>query len=246
MIVLTLLIFLQFFYEITCVNIVSSEKDYINEERKAKYTSNSDLKNRRFNQDLDDDEWHVAHLKDTDFSRRSECEGDTLQDKVSKYRKTLKNDGALVEFVSADPLPFNTTDLETSNSCQKPNNHNIFLNIHKPKTNAERDSTKTGSEEKSKTDEKEKTLKNGTVDEVRTATTAKVKQSLRKDDKVRNKTESRRTSEYQFSSVEYYDEVAEFDELTCPDDIEVIILQVDQLRNYDVECELILEWRSLE
>lgn len=249
-------LFLLLLAEITCGDIVSAEKDYIHKERKDKHVSNTenlDLDNRRFLQDLDDSEWHVAHLKDTEFSRRSECAGDSLQDRVNNYRKALKNDGALVEFVSADPLPFNASDLQQSNrTCQNPSNYTIFLKKYKsPKY--ERNSTFKSNEpsnvEQSNVDEKQKSFENGTItiDEgVRTATTANVKKTLGKGDKVRNKTESRRASEYQFSSVEYYDEITQFDENMCPDAIEVITLEIDQIRSYDIECESILEWRSLE
>ncbi|XP_047526353.1 uncharacterized protein LOC125063778 [Pieris napi] len=58
--------------------------------------------------------------------------------------------------------------------------------------------------------------------------------------------EARRVHDYQFSSVEYYDEHPEFDESHCPDDVEIVELELDELRNYDLECELIIEWRSLD
>lgn len=87
-----------------------------------------------------------------------------------------------------------------------------------------------------------KLIKNTNSEKINTifkATTEKEKQK-------NGTTDSRRVHDYQFSSIEYYDEHPDFDEYQCPDDVEIVVLELDELRSYDLECELIIEWRSLE
>lgn len=235
-----ILLFSLLLREITCDGVVSREKDD-QKERSDGHIWNMD--HRRFIEDLEDNEWHVAHLKSIDLSRRSECAGDSLQD---KYRKALKNDGSLVKFVSADAMPINETDLEKKEKCQVPTNYTIFVkNVHH-KLSDEQNSTSTTKLVKEATNNVSNTVKsfeNGTIEkEIYTATTANVKISLEKDG---NKTDSRRGSEYQISSAEYYDEVTDFDETWCPNDIQVIDLEIDQVKSYDIVCEQLVQWHSL-
>lgn len=220
--------------------VVSDGDKDVRERGNKKYVSNANKLHRRFLEDLDDDEWHVSHLKDVDFwSRKSSCKGQTFDEKVREYKRMLKNDGALVDYVSADPLPFNETDL-TLETCKVQDGH------LQDDLNAEKNGTR-GEELFSKVGEK---YENASVTEqVETATIVDGRQTLAEMDKVRNATskeKGRRASEYMFSSAEYYDEVDDFDETWCPAMVEVITLELDQLRNYEVECEAIIEWHSLE
>ncbi|CAH2257653.1 uncharacterized protein LOC120623263 [Pararge aegeria] len=183
---------------------------------------------RRFLEALDDRDWHVSHLKDMDFD--TDCEKATFHDKVKKYRRTLRSDGALVEFVSADALPYNETDLPTP-TC-KSNLTRRLKNVKKnqPEVNV--------------TNAKYKEISANASDDIKPATVS-VKEKKKPEDTVPNKNYQRR-SEYQFSSVEYYDEVQDFNADVCPDAVEVIELELDTLRSYDIVCEATLEWRSLE
>ncbi|XP_050357813.1 uncharacterized protein LOC126778346 [Nymphalis io] len=217
-----------FFTIITAENV---KEDKVKEKHDANYKPTID---RRFIDDLDDKDWHISHLKDIDFDIDGDCDDETYENKATKYRKTLKNDAALVEFVSGDALQVKKEDLPKG-KCKR-NITNIFKTKEKIKSKSNLNTTK-------ELNEKEKNL---TIsdDEVKTATVSTKKIEI-KDEKILNSTNKRR-SEYQFSSVEYYDEVQDFDKSICPDAVEVITLELDQLRNYDVECEAILEWRSLD
>lgn len=63
---------------------------------------------------------------------------------------------------------------------------------------------------------------------------------------VKCSTPSRR-SDYIFSSEEYEEEDISFNlEESCLDEITVIDLDIDPIRNYDLECEKTTEWMSLE
>lgn len=204
----------------TCDTVISEEKDYNNDRRDEQVS-------RRFLDNLNDDEWHVAHLKETEFSERSECPSDSLQQKVDKYRQALKHDSGFVEYVSANTLPFNITELMERQKCKAPSPISDFFKTVMPISNVTKD-------------------QRGQV-LVGTTLTSKHALSEEEVDGTENGKKSRRQdNQYQFSSTEYYDETPVFDHDLCPDDIEVINLEIDQLRNYDVECELTLEWRSLE
>ncbi|XP_045760678.1 uncharacterized protein LOC123864358 [Maniola jurtina] len=187
----------------------NNEEIYLNEHQ------------RRVLDAIDDKEWHVSHLKGMDFE--TNCEEETFSDKVKRYRKTLKNDGALVEFVSADAIPVNKQDLE-KDKC--------ISNLKSKKENTVNSFTDIGVKEKSV----------NTSDDIKPATVS-VKDL---EDSVANIMTDQRRSEYQFSSVEYYDETQDFNAGVCPDEVEVIQLELDTLRSYDVVCEATLEWRSLE
>ncbi|XP_069354555.1 uncharacterized protein [Maniola hyperantus] len=201
----------------------NENKDHIHDNNEEIFLNEHQ---RRVLDAIDDKEWHVSHLKDMDFE--TTCETETFSDKVKKYRNTLRNDGALVKFVSAQALPVKKPDLET-NKCKS----NLTLRLKSKKESKAYIFTNIGGKEKSV----------NARDDIKPAT-ASVKD---KDsgDRIENMTKQRR-SEYQFSSVEYYDEVQDFSADICPDDVEVIELELDTLRSYDVVCEATLEWRSLE
>ncbi|XP_047535134.1 uncharacterized protein LOC125069613 [Vanessa atalanta] len=206
--------------------------DNVKEKHEEEYKPTID---RRFLDDLDDKDWHISHLKDIDFDIDGNCNEETFENKAKKYRKTLKSDAALVEFVSGDALKVKKEDL-TTGKCKR-NITNIFKTMVATTPISKLNSTKIQHVKDSND-----TTSEG---EVKTATVS-TKEFEFEDKSVPNNTNKRR-SEYQFSSVEYYDgEVQDFDKSICPDAVEVIILELDQLRNYDVECEAILEWRSLE
>lgn len=185
---------------------------------------------RRFLEDLDDKEWHVAHLRTMDLSH-DDCEK-TFEGKAKKYRETLKNDAALVEFVSGYAIPVETRDL-SKDKCER-NVSNVFFSNVKNKNGLKINETTIKGQFK-----KLKSLDS----EINSATT--INNLATHDSNTVNQTQQRR-SEYQFSSVEYYDEVQDFDESICPNTVEIIKLEIDQLRSYDVECEATVEWRSLE
>ncbi|CAH0722140.1 unnamed protein product, partial [Brenthis ino] len=185
---------------------------------------------RRFLEDLDDKEWHVAHLRTMDLSH-DDCEK-TFEDKAKKYRDTLKNDAALVKFVSGDAIPAQTHNL-SRDKCER-NLSNAFYSNVKKKNVLKMNETEI------KDQSKNLTSLDGDVDSATTANNLATHGS-----NTVNRTQQRR-SEYQFSSVEYYDDVQDFDESICPNTVEIIELEIDQLRSYDVQCEAIVEWRSLE
>ncbi|KAG6464559.1 hypothetical protein O3G_MSEX014599 [Manduca sexta] len=227
-------------------NVVSEEnQDKTEKEDKTIYNIG-----RQFIDDLDDSQWHISHLKDLGFDSSSKCQGETFEDKALKYRRVLKNDGARVEFVSADPLPVDASDIKNS-VCHVDNDvgkkESVVLTYNKTKENniKKEDDDLNSKIESNKTVAKEQT---DNIAQVNTATTVNEKATESDDVKVENEKEEnkRRASEYIFSSVEYYDETADFDESVCHGAVEVFSLEIDQLRNYDVECEMLLEWRSLD
>ncbi|CAG5034927.1 unnamed protein product [Parnassius apollo] len=196
--------------------------------------------NRRFDEELNDEEWHVEHLVNTETSlRKNKCKQESFNERVDKYKKELRDDAAFVEFVSSDALVVNKEDM-INDPCltNNVNGHKIVSENH--------NSGKATSQNENFTQ-----FFNVSDDEasrrINTATTDNLKRVLLSDDIDReDKSSKNRRSEYLLSSVEYYDEVSEFDESMCPDDVEVVTLQLNNINNYDVECEVILEWRSLE
>lgn len=312
---------------------------------------------RRVMETFNDADWHVAHLKEIDFqeddqvrTRRvdSGCLPETFAQKIKRYRRTLKNDAALIEFVSAHAIPVDERDLMQSqcniangtskntthissidksiaikssteiahiypimkhtegnvqledfdnksvsvspfiikdpdevvfrafplqleseieitkdtkaNNFSKDSPHYILNQTLHNTTNVspliginttqsvdaqtETVSNDTAAKKEPPTDSivkkgrKSSTKINNGPEVVHQATTPKVKQKKQKH-------ESRR-GEYVFSSHEYYDDVIDFDISVCPDDVEETILELDILRPYDIECELAIEWSSLE
>lgn len=190
---------------------------------------------RRFIEDLDDDEWYVAHLRTAVLDGRRACKSDTFADKAKKYKRMLKEDGARVDFVSADPLPVPDPSDLVEEPCEikddlgelvKTSQFTSTTPVAKNATTANTTDTMTVAETTPKLDFK--------------ATTVDAKEKPKKSEG------KKRRSEYMFSSVEYYDESIEFDANLCPDAVEIITLQIDQLRSYDLECEMIVEWKSLE
>lgn len=208
-------------------DVVSDEKHDIGNNR-GQDTVDFDThrSNRRFEKE-DDEEWHVAHLKNRNKEVSSRCEAETFQDRIARYKQSIREDASLLEFVSVDAIPVNVKDLE--DPC---------LNVDVERRN-EGDSVI--NENITKVESKV----NVTIGDIvyKPATTASVKNVLTADE---NKPEKIRRSEYQFSSVEYYEETADFDPEKCPDVVEVISLQVDDLQKIDIECELMIEWKSLE
>lgn len=208
---------------------ITVQKDEVNEKNREEIKPKAQ---RRFIEDLDDKEWHISHLRDMEFDTE-DCEEDTFENKAKKYRETLKNDAALVEFVSGDAIQVNEEDV-IKGKCKK-NIRNIFKIKEKTGTKSALNVTQIKKEQ-----EANATSFDG---EVKTAT---VSVKVDDQDKTLKNDSNIRRSEYQFSSAEYYDEVPDFDPSICPDTVDVITLEIDQLRNYDVECEAIIEWRSLE
>lgn len=318
---------------------------------------------RRVMEAYRDINWHVAHLKETDFeeeehleTRRVEsgCLPETFAEKLKRYRRTLKNDAALIEFVSAHAIPVDESelirpqckianethgkngthhdrsasitsialkssteiaaiypimkytegnvqleDLENKSVSVSPfrvkhrdevafrasllklksktkTNHTEVKNFTKDSHSLNKDSLNQtllnttnvspamGINTTQSVDAQNETQSNVTAakkEPPTVSTKKKVKKSATmasngpevmhqattpklKAKKVK-KHESRR-GEYVFSSHEYYDDVIDFDVSVCPDDVEETILELDIIRPYDVECELALEWSSLE
>lgn len=57
----------------------------------------------------------------------------------------------------------------------------------------------------------------------------------------------RRGNEYEFDTVEYYDEGEEikFNNEVCAGLVEIIDLDIAEIKKYDIECEKLCEWNSL-
>ncbi|KAF9795485.1 hypothetical protein SFRURICE_004857 [Spodoptera frugiperda] len=262
---------MHFFYHITLLKCVLSIT-YINcqqvlnerlliSELKAGEKVNIRRANvdRRFLEDLDDYEWHIAHLRGAILDGRRDCREDTFEDKVRRYRRMLKNDGARVDFVSSDPIPLNIADIG-ENSCkvnddilndtpntESPSYPNVTSKINVLPTvsvpNVTSVENVTTAMKLEATTEK---LDYQATTQKSKAKVLKKKKKVEEEQKAENDTVVRRASEYMFSSIEYYDESVEFNTDMCPDAVEVIELEIDQLRSYDLECEMTLEWRSLE
>lgn len=170
---------------------------------------------------LEGNEWFVNRLKDIDFGVK-QCEEETFQDQVQSYRKSLREDAAKVDFVGAEPLPVAEEDLHVTNKVcpvDPTKSSTKSINLFQFETNTTI------------------SAKDGTLGIA--TPNANVKQKI---DKVED---SRKRSEYRFSSVEYYDDVPDFTDSMCPDAVDVITLEIDHLRGYTVECETITKWVGL-
>ncbi|XP_053601952.1 uncharacterized protein LOC128670368 [Plodia interpunctella] len=188
---------------------------------------------RRFLDDLNDYEFHISHLKDVELDGgKGQCK-ETFADKVKRYKKMLANDASRIQFVSADEIPVDEKDL-IPEKCEPTVNATI-VNANTTLATVIDNKTIESDEVKLKLDVTTK----DNLEIVNAATTPKVKHKKKKDVK------GRRASEYLFSSVEYYDEVPDFADTICPDVVDIVKLQIDPLKPYDVECELMLEWHSL-
>uniref|UniRef100_A0A2A4J640 Homeobox domain-containing protein n=1 Tax=Heliothis virescens TaxID=7102 RepID=A0A2A4J640_HELVI len=223
---------------------------------------------RRFLENLDDYDWHIAHLRGAVFDGRRDCMEDTFADKVRRYRKMLKNDGARVEYVSGDPIPVNEADLhedtcsvgvdllndnpkelnlttkETSASTLKVTDNDVNIAATTVAQDATTVADTTASMKVAETSPKEDFK--ATTPQMKIKPIIKKKKKKMDLEKEENDTVVRRASDYMFSSIEYYDESVEFDTDVCPEAVEVIELQIDQIRSYDLECEMTLEWKSLD
>ncbi|XP_060810670.1 uncharacterized protein LOC132904390 [Amyelois transitella] len=221
------------------MNVTNADKDkVVSDENYDTFRDDKILKTersiddipKRFLEDMSDYEWHIAHLKDKELaSGRRHCK-ETFEDRVKKYKKMLANDASRIEFVSADALQVDEKDLipekceEIDEGTSKSMNSTSGMNL-----------TTTDS------------VDNERLEVTNSATTAKIKgkKGRAKTKKKKMDDGQRRASEYLFSSVEYYDEVPDFDGTVCPDAVEVIKLEMDSIRPYDVDCELMLQWHSL-
>ncbi|KPJ14312.1 hypothetical protein RR48_02283 [Papilio machaon] len=216
-------------------DVISDEKhDLGNDGRQDTIDFDSHRSNRRFKKE-DDEEWHVAHLKKRDKPSNSRCKAETLQDRIARYKQSIREDAALLEFVSVDAIPVDVKDIKdpclNDTDIERRNDNDSVIVKNKNITKLEESTA------------------NVTLDGIlyKPATTANVKEVLTEagvDKEV--EAEKIRRSEYQFSSIEYYEETSDFDPSTCPDEVDVISLQVDDLQKIDIECELMIEWKSLE
>ena len=196
---------------------------------------------RRFIEDLDEDEWRVAHLRTSILDGRRACASDTFEDVVKRYRRMLKEDASRVNFVSADPLPVDPEDLREE-PCEIKDDFAELMKTSQFTSTTPAPPNVTSANTTDTVKEAETTPKLDFK-----ATTVENKEKSKKKKKSEGRmNNTRRGSEYMFSSVEYYDESVEFDANMCPDAVDIITLQLDQLRSYDLECEMIVEWRSLE
>ncbi|CAH2068157.1 unnamed protein product, partial [Iphiclides podalirius] len=224
--------------------IVSEEKHDFGRDRRQD-TLDFDLhrSNRRFHEDLEGEQWHVAHLRDTKTGLgEPTCKGETFEQTARKYRRTLREDGSRVKFVLADPLPVDDEDINNYNEpCLTADGKAEGSGYNKNETKPFKNDA---------TDEEalNATIIDGIVTKNPNTATTTANAALIPDANGQNAKaeETRRGGEYQFSSVEYYEDTVDFDTSQCPDEVEVIVLQIDQLRNYDVECEIMIEWRGLE
>ncbi|KAJ2946738.1 hypothetical protein O0L34_g12798 [Tuta absoluta] len=221
---------------------------------------------RRFIDSLNDAEWHVAHLKSTDFenTRRvgaDNCKEETFAEKVRRYRKSLKEDAGRIDYVRALPLPVDDKDLDEFKCVPKDNNEgNVTIkNNTVNKTEFAQNKTIVSKTVTSKTDVGEATVEvEGIVTVTDSDENASVTPISNKVSKphIQNQATTRipseimkekdgRRGDYLFSSVEYDEDVdIHFDENECPGVVDVIVLEQDTIRTYDVECELNLQWQS--
>lgn len=237
--------FLAIIGKIKCQQVLHEELAISTQEPGEKIDFRKAKIERRFLEDLSDTEWHVAHLRTADFDGRRNCKSDTFEDIARRYRKMLKEDGARVEYVSANALPVNPEDL-VEETCTVQDDDIYNNETIKATSGSFIDATTVVQNITSAVNTTESMKVADTtppLDFKATTVKSKVK-SKKKMEKPINDT--RRASEYMFSSVEYYDESTEFDPNLCPDAVEIITLQIDQLRSYDLECEMTVEWRSLE
>ncbi|XP_068629066.1 uncharacterized protein [Battus philenor] len=207
--------------------VVSEEKQDAGKDRRQD-TVDFDLhrSNRRFNEDLNDDLHNDSRKTDAAVLNR-ECTAENIEGNVNKYTKP--RDAGLIEFVSSDAL--SVDEMDVKHPCTLSNITEVMYN----KRNDEHEFTS------------DINIGGPNFNSSNTATTVNVKNVLSPvDEDSTVKVENLRRSEYLVSSVEYYDDTKDFDASRCPDAVDVIILQMDELRKYDVECEMMIEWRSLE
>lgn len=218
---------------------------------------------RRSVLEVTDKDWYAAHLDVDTLSRRAGCEEETLDDRIKRYRKSIKEDAGRIEFVSADSLPVSDKDLHVEQCVPDSADKNSTRDISDTKTKDDANNPIVGTEATEQTatlEDSEKPLssmeRTGGITPISNvklngATVLSVTESMDEGKATKNKGEKdgadvRRSNDYQFSSVEYADESIEFDESKCPGIVDVITLEQDIIRKYDVECELTLEWKSLE
>lgn len=179
----------QILVSITCLLLITLKNT-------STETNNKEFEDSKIKkiQRIKDDEWHVEHLREADFTgndNKKYCKGDRSKTKLEKYKEIMLRDPSLIEWVSADGLPVNEHDIQIG-------------------------------KEECIQEEVNDSLTNG-------------RKAAEEGD------------EYLFSSVEYYDYEIQFDpEKHCPGIMQVINLDIDQLKKYDVECEQISKWKSLE
>lgn len=215
---------------------------------------------RRSLDDLSDEQWHVSHLKESVFEISGpQCEDDTIYSKIRRYKESLRRDAAFIDFVSANALTL-TDKVSMNELCKKKKDKAHSDGQIKATTVKETTSVKstpalnatTSNATTSNVTTNNVTSSNVTVakeakkEQKDTATTPNVKKTAKEDLKDKQAKESRKAGDYLFSSVEYYDEEPSFDPTGCEGSVVVIDLEIDTLRNYDIECEQMLQWRSLE
>ncbi|KAI5637332.1 hypothetical protein NE865_09901 [Phthorimaea operculella] len=242
------------------------EEDSLKELEKRIDAENANFgdSERRFIDNLNDAEWHVAHLKSSDFvnTRRSggdDCKEETFAEKVKRYRKSLKEDAGRMDYVHALPLLVDDKDLD-ENKCL-PNdkmigNETISDNFaNKTKTPSNKtvvNETVTNKADAGTTVDVEAIVTAPDSDENASLTPIADNEFKRIQNQATTnkpgemmKERDGRRGDYLFSSVEYEEEQEfHFSEDDCPGVIDIIVLEQDNLRPYDIECELTLQWQS--
>ncbi|XP_063634346.1 uncharacterized protein LOC134804987 [Cydia splendana] len=154
--------------------------------------------------------------------------------KIEAVKKSIRNNDGKVEYVPADPLHVNDEDIKIVN-CFKREAKDKKVNKDNKESNENSDKTK------SVVDAKEEKINTTATN----ATDNSINLNTVEEEDSPNQEPARRDTEYQFEALEYYDDELVFDNTTCPDKVEVIELQLGEVKKYDLECSMITHWTGL-
>ncbi|XP_061718201.1 uncharacterized protein LOC133525824 [Cydia pomonella] len=156
------------------------------------------------------------HFEDEDTA---DCLANVDPAKIEAVKKSIRNNDGRVEYVPADPQHVNDEDIKIINCLKREVKAQI---------------TQTTNSEIKKINK-----------EATDATVKKINLSTVEEENTPNQKPGRRDTEYQFEPLDYYDDEMVFDNTTCPDKVEVIELQLGEVKNYDLECSMITHWTGL-
>ncbi|XP_063372567.1 uncharacterized protein LOC134660715 [Cydia amplana] len=167
------------------------------------------------------------HFEDEDTTS---CLANIDPAKIEAVKKSIRNNDGKVEYVPADPQHVNDEDIKIANCLKreaKDNKDNKEPNENSGKT-------------------KSVDAKEGKINkEATNATKDKINLNTVEEEDTVNDKPGRRDTEYQFEPLLYYDDEMVFDNTTCPDKVEVIELQLGEVKTYDMECSMITHWTGL-
>ncbi|XP_063547576.1 uncharacterized protein LOC134755027 [Cydia strobilella] len=164
------------------------------------------------------------HFEDEDTAA---CLANVDPAKIEAVKKSIRNNDGKDEYVPADPRRVNDEDIKIANCLKSEAKDN-------EESNENSDKTKSVIEAKEEKINKEAT--NATDNNINLNTV---------EEDTLNQKPARRDTEYQFEPLDYYDDETVFDNTTCPDKVEVIELQLSEVKRYDLECSMITHWTGL-